>query len=136
MQIDRLELWLTARTELIVTARRMKQQGVGIMPIELKGIRGKALKAAAALDRINSAYDSFNEKAPAHAADVEGLMPQIEALHDDLTFAAQVLGNSSGESKLAETPKPAPAVTTGETTQTTVRPPEVEQTTAATFPDK
>lgn len=114
MRTNELERWLIARTELIVTARRLKQEGLGIMPIELKGLKGKALKAAAALDRINSAYDSFNEKAPAHAADVEGLMPQIEALHDDLTFAAQVLGNSangSGESeKPKDEPKPPPAV--------------------------
>lgn len=64
------------------------------MPLEIKGLRGKALKAAANLDRLNQAYDAFNEAAPAHAADVEGLTPQIAALQDDLTFATQTLGNS------------------------------------------
>lgn len=62
--------------------------------MELKGLRGKALSAAANIDRLNRAYDKFNEAAPAHAADVEGLTPQITALGDDLTFAAQTLGNS------------------------------------------
>lgn len=70
------------------------------MALEIKGLKAKALKAAGHLDRLNAAYDKFNEAAPLHAADVEGLAPQIEALADDLTFAAQTLGNSvapSGE---------------------------------------
>lgn len=57
------------------------------MALEIKGLRAKALKAASNLDRLNAAYDAFNEAAPAHAADVEGLTPQITALGDDLTFA-------------------------------------------------
>lgn len=64
------------------------------MPLELKGLKGKAIKAAANLDRLNQAYDAFNAAAPLHAADVEALTPQITALEDDLTFASQVLGNS------------------------------------------
>lgn len=76
------------------------------MPIEIKGIRAKALKAAANLDRINAAYDKFNEAAPLHAADVEGLAPQITALNDDLQFAAQVLGNSAAPSGEQQVVKP------------------------------
>lgn len=68
------------------------------MALELKGLKGKAIKAAANLDRLNAAYDAFNVAAPAHAADVEGLTPQIEALTEDLTFATQILGNSAGQS--------------------------------------
>jgi hypothetical protein len=43
------------------------------MPIEIKGLKAKALKARANLDLLGSAYDRFNEAAPAHAADVQGL---------------------------------------------------------------
>lgn len=68
------------------------------MALEIKGLKAKALKAAAHLDRLNLAYDKFNEAAPLHAADVESLAPQIEALADDLTFAAQTLGNSVAQS--------------------------------------
>ncbi len=75
------------------------------MALELKGIRGKAIKAAANLDRINLAYDKFNEAAPAHAADVEGLTPQIEQLGEDLTFAATMLGNSANGSEDSQ-PRP------------------------------
>ena len=102
------------------------------MPLELKGLKGKALKAAGHIDRLNRAYDAFNEAAPAHAADVEGLVPQIEGLADDLTFAAQVLGNSvagsngAGESK--EQPKELPAVQQPQAQQIAVASPEGQQT--------
>lgn len=64
--------------------------------MELKGLRGKAIRAADNIGRLNRAYDAFNEAAPAHASDVESLTPQIEELGSDLTFAAQTLGNSVG----------------------------------------
>lgn len=64
------------------------------MALELKGLRLKASKVTANIDRLNAAYDRFNELAPAHAADVEGLTPQIAQLGEDLTFAATMLGNS------------------------------------------
>lgn len=87
-------------------------RGIITMPLEIRGLKGKALKAAANLDRINQAYDAFNEAAPAHAADVEGLTPQIAALQDDLTFATQVLGNSvagsSAGAKDEQQTKPPP----------------------------
>lgn len=73
------------------------------MPIELKGLRAKALKAASNLDALNAAYDAFNEAAPAHAADVSGLSEQVGQLGDDLKFAAQVLGNSVSQSNATET---------------------------------
>lgn len=89
-----------------------------IMALELKGLRGKALKAAGHIDRLNHAYDAFNEAAPAHAADVEGLTPQITALQDDLAFAAQVLGNSvsasNGAGEGAKQPPEKPVITAGE----------------------
>lgn len=72
------------------------------MPIELKGLRAKALKAASNLDALNAAYDAFNEAAPAHTADVAGLSEQVGQLGDDLKFAAQVLGNSVAQSNVTE----------------------------------
>jgi hypothetical protein len=76
------------------------------MALELKGLKGQAIKAAANIERLNRAYGAFNEAAPAHAADVEGLTPQIAALQDDLTFAAQVLGNSVAGSNAGAAEKP------------------------------
>ena len=93
------------------------------MALELKGLKGKALKAAANLDRLNAAYDKFNENAAAHATDVEGMAPQIEALQEDLTFATAVLGNSVNGSQDSQ-PKPVaqqtvpPAVQQPETPKT------------------
>lgn len=68
------------------------------MPIEIKGLKAKAMVARGHIDRINRAYDKFNEAAPAHAADVEGLAEQISQHHEDLSFAANVLGNSTEQS--------------------------------------
>lgn len=75
------------------------------MALELKGLKGKAVKAAANIDRLNAAYDKFNTDAATHAADVEGLAPQIEALAEDLSFSAQTLGNSvNGSADLQRQP--------------------------------
>jgi hypothetical protein len=43
------------------------------MALELKGLKGKAIAARSNIERLNAAYDVFNEKAPAHASDVEGM---------------------------------------------------------------
>lgn len=64
------------------------------MALEIKGLKGKALKARANLDALNAAYDKFNEAAPAHMADVESLTSQVAGMQDDLEFATNVLGNS------------------------------------------
>jgi hypothetical protein len=80
------------------------------MALELKGLKGKAIKAAGHLDRLNAAYDAFNTAAPIHATDVESLTPQITALQDDLAFATQVLGNSANGSP--ESPPAGPAAST------------------------
>jgi hypothetical protein len=114
---DYIERWIIARTELIVAARQMRQKGLTIMPIEIKGLKGKALKASSVFDRMNSAYDKLIETGSNHAADVEGLSPQIEAMQDDITFAVQTLGNSIGASE----PPPPPPVP--ESPRATVPPP-------------
>lgn len=109
------------------------------MPLEIRGLKGKALKAAANLDRINQAYDAFNEAAPAHAADVEGLTPQIAALQDDLTFATQVLGNSvagsgAGAKDEQQTKPPPVSIDPPQAAEgTVVASPEVGQTDVHTF---
>ena len=83
------------------------------MALELKGLKGKAVKAAANIDRLNAAYDKFNTDAATHAADVEGLAPQIEALAEDLSFSAQTLGNSVNGSGESEKPKEQPSIQPG-----------------------
>jgi len=85
------------------------------MALELKGLKDKALAARRNIDRLHRAYDGFNEAAPAHAKDVEGIAGDIEAMTDDLTAAARILGNSANGSEAgatetaAEKPKPPPA---------------------------
>ncbi len=69
------------------------------MAIEIKGLKADALTARANLDKIRAAYAKFNETAPAHAADVEGLATTIGGMQSDLEFAATVMGNSAGESE-------------------------------------
>lgn len=90
------------------------------MAIEIKGLRGKAVKAGAMFDRLNVAYDKLIETGDAHASDVEGLAPQLVTMQDDITFAVQTLGNSAGGSgEKVDPPKttePPPVVGDGEGT--------------------
>lgn len=87
-----------------------------LMPLEIKGLKGKALKAGAVFDRLNQAYDKLIETGSAHAADVESLPPQFEAMQDDIEFAVQTLGNSvNGSGESAEKPKTEPVVVKAET---------------------
>jgi hypothetical protein len=81
------------------------------MAIEIKGLKAKALAGSAVFDRLNRAYDKLIETGSAHASDVEGLAPQIDAMQDDITFAVQTLGNSAeGSERLIkdDLPKPGP----------------------------
>lgn len=93
------------------------------MPLEIKGLKGKALKAGGVFDRLNRAYDKLIETGDAHATDVESLPGQIEGMQDDLTFMVQTLGNSvngSGESeKTVEKPRQEPVVVTTEAPKAT-----------------
>ena len=79
------------------------------MAMEIKGLKGKALKAGAMFDRLNVAYDKLIETGTAHATDVESLPGQIEGMQDDLQFMVQTLGNSVGASNGSSEPKDAPA---------------------------
>jgi hypothetical protein len=94
-------------------AQALLQLGLDIerragMAIEIKGLKAKALAARANLDKLSQAYDKFNEMAPAHAADVEGLASQITSMQTDLEFASTLMGNSAGESESIEYAKPGP----------------------------
>ena len=81
------------------------------MALEIKGLKGKALKAGGVFDRLNRAYDKLIETGEAHATDVEGLPSQIEGMQEDLTFMVQTLGNSvNGSGEGAEKPKAVPEV--------------------------
>lgn len=75
------------------------------MPIEIKGIKDKARKARANLDALGTAYDKFNEMAPAHAADVDSLTTQVGSMQSDLEFATNTMGNSTGKSDEEEADK-------------------------------
>ena len=65
------------------------------MALEIKGLKLQAMTARGHLDRLSKAYAKFNEAAPAHAADVEGMAEQIGELSSDLEFATNLMGNSS-----------------------------------------
>jgi branched-subunit amino acid aminotransferase/4-amino-4-deoxychorismate lyase len=75
------------------------------MALEFKGLKGKALTARANIDRLNKAYDKFNEMAPTHAADVEALAGQVENMNDDLAFAVTALGNGGGHDEEKRAPE-------------------------------
>ena len=89
---------ISSQTELLHAYRfvRLLEQGEIGVAVEIKGIRAEALAARGHLDRIMAAYRKFNDAAPSHASDVEGLSEQIGSLQSDLEFAANVLGNSGG----------------------------------------
>ena len=89
---------ISSQAELLHAYRfvRLVERGDIKVPIQITGIRDEALKARSHLDRIRAAYAKFNEAAPAHASDVEGLADQIGSMQSDLEFAANVLGNSPG----------------------------------------
>jgi hypothetical protein len=75
------------------------------MAIDVSGLKAKALKARANWDRLHAAYDKFNELAPEHATEVEGMTSGLGEMQSDLEFATNLMGNSSGGSeKVADTP--------------------------------
>lgn len=110
---------------------RLIETGEILMPLEIKGIKAQALKARANIDALRAAYDKFNEAAPAHAADVDGLTSQVNSMQDDLQFAVTTLGNSVTESEKLPT-EPPPAPTTPPANNLSDSSPAVEQ--PAPFP--
>lgn len=80
------------------------------MAVDVSGLKAKALKARANWDRINAAYDKFNELAPDHATEVEGLSSGLAEMQTDLEFATNLMGNSPppGQSAPVSAPVPTP----------------------------
>lgn len=114
---------------------RLIETGGILMPLEIKGLKGKALKARANIDALNAAYDKFNEDASAHAADVEGLTSQVTSMQDDLQFAVTTLGNSTSESeKLDDKPKPSTTTPPANDLVPTAASPAVGEQPVVTFP--
>ena len=100
------------RAEIIehrLVRHRKREPGSWEMALEIKGLKGKALKAGAMFDRLNVAYDKLIETGTAHATDVESLPGQIEGMQDDLQFMVQTLGNSVGASNGSSEPAEKPA---------------------------
>ena len=79
-----------------------------LMAIEIKGLKLQAMTARGHLDRLSQAYAKFNEAAPAHAADVEGMAEQVTEMQSDLEFATQHLGNSPAVSGNGSEPQKLP----------------------------
>ena len=84
------------------------------MPLELKGLKAKAMAARAHIGKLDAAYEAFNARAASHVSDVEGLAQQLGYMSDDLSFATAALGNSvaasneAGEAAKAPPPDPPP----------------------------
>ena len=104
MRTRELERWLIARTELIVAARLMKQRGLLIMPLELKGLKTSMLNLAGRVERLNRIAVEADETGALLEGHLGDIKEQIGAHVEDIEFAANVLGNSAGGS----TPLPPP----------------------------
>lgn len=89
---------------------RLENERHARMAIEIKGLKLQAMTARGHLDRMTKAYAKFNEAAPAHAADVEGMAEQVTEMQSDLEFATNLLGNLPAVSGngAAEKPKEVP----------------------------
>lgn len=137
---NEFERWIIARTELIVTARLMKQKGLTIMPLKLNKLQGKAMSFRANIEAIGREYDGANEVAVEHLADVKSLRAQMTDMQDDLTATVDITKNSvaasnAGEAseQQAEKPKEAPPTPAVEPPALVISSPEVEQQ-PSTFP--
>jgi hypothetical protein len=98
---------LCGLTDRLIVYRVAREMG---MALELKGLKGKAVAARSNIERLNTAYDVFNQMAPAHASDVEGMAHQVEQMNEDLGFAVTTLGNSTAPSEPPPVPKATPEV--------------------------
>ena len=137
VDLDRFQFdleWLTRGVRAIRIAKFGERERD--MAIEIKGLKVKALKARANIDALNAAYDKFNEAAPRHAADVDGLASQVAGMQDDLEFAANVLGNSTSEQKKLDDlppPPPEPQIPVEDASEATI---EKKELFGALFPKK
>lgn len=92
--------WLTANTIAFRTHLEELR-----MPLELKGLKANLLKLQARVDRLNSLASAGDEKGAVLESHLSDIGKQLGAHIDDIEFAANVLGNSSGASQaVAEKP--------------------------------
>lgn len=86
---------IIALTIAVRVYRKLRAMGVYDMPIKWN-VAGKAMKARGIMDQISAEYDGFIEQGGEHLADVKGLRGQVGDMQDDLSAAANVMGNGSG----------------------------------------
>ena len=101
--LDDLTMAIEKRTAHIVAARfqleNERHESRKKMAIEIKGLKAKAQAARRHLDDLNSAYDRFNEAAPAHASQIGKMAMDLDEMQSDLEFASTLMGNSAADSE-------------------------------------
>lgn len=83
---------------LIAMARARAQQMETDMPIEIKGLKETVAAARAAIASCRVSVSDMNASISRLKATCDDITDQTNALHDDISFEAQTLGNSSGKS--------------------------------------
>lgn len=69
------------------------------VPLELKGLKANMLKLQARVDRLNALAMAGDEKGARLEGHLTDIGSQLGAHVDDIEFAANVLGNSGGQSE-------------------------------------
>jgi hypothetical protein len=100
-KIDRLTDRIVAYRFWRYYKRKYEERRLADMPLELKGLKAKAMAARAHIGKLDEAYDAFNAKAGSHISDVQGLAEQLGYMADDLAFSTAALGNSVAASNEA-----------------------------------
>jgi hypothetical protein len=81
--------------------------------LEIKGLKSNMLKVAQRIERLNTKAAAFDEIGGSLEQGLDDITAQAKAHHEDLAFAATVLGNSTTASGEAEQPKEPPAEVVG-----------------------
>lgn len=126
---------IIALTLAVRVYRRLRELGIYDMPIDTSGLKNKAMKLRAKINRISEAYDGADVTAGRHLADLDTLDSDIGDMQTDLEAAVRIMGNGGGSGEPKEPAKPAPAAQPHEPQVTAssapVSAPEVAQ--SATF---
>lgn len=127
---------IIALTLAVRVYRRLRELGIYDMPIDTSGLKNKAMKLRAKINRISEAYDGADSTAGKHLADLDTLDSDIGDMQADLESAVRIMGNGGGSGEVAEPIKQSPAVQPHEpqtnAPAASVSAPEVAQ--QATFP--
>lgn len=120
--MSEIERWLIARTELIVTARRMKEKGLTMAPlIEIKGLSSAVAGAKKGIADLRSAAAGLNSETTALNLEIVDLTEQVKQHRKDLRFEAETLGNGAPTGEPVTPSRPPGS-------------PEVAETASTTFP--